>query len=85
MSARGEMPPEPSLGPTRCAGHRLAAPGHRGHCPSAASRRPPPRLARFERLGGAGQSAQVPAAASSRTRLSSFVAQAPAPAHAQVT
>jgi hypothetical protein len=41
--------PNPSLEQTRSGRRRLAAPGNRGHCPSAASRRPPPRAAQLKR------------------------------------
>jgi hypothetical protein len=39
----------PSLEPTRYGRRRLAAPGHHGNCPSAASRRLPQRSPQLER------------------------------------
>jgi hypothetical protein len=47
------MTPNTSLEPTRYGRHRLAAPGHRGHCPSAASRHLPPRAAQLQRYASA--------------------------------
>ena len=44
-----EVTPNPSLEPTRYGRRRLAAPGHRDHCPSAASRHLPQRAAQLER------------------------------------
>jgi hypothetical protein len=45
LSLRSEARCNHSLKPTRYGSHRLAAPGHSGHCPSAASRRLPQRAA----------------------------------------
>jgi ribosomal protein S18 acetylase RimI-like enzyme len=46
------MTPNPSLkAPTRYGKHRLAAPGHNENCPSAASRRLPPRIGLARTLG----------------------------------
>ena len=45
LGVRSEARPNHSLKPPRYGSHRLAAPGHSGHCPSAASRRLPQRAA----------------------------------------
>ena len=45
LSAEPAARPNHSLKPTRYGSHRLAAPGHGGHRPSAASRRLPQRAA----------------------------------------
>jgi hypothetical protein len=49
LSATHRMRPNNSLEPTRSGRRRLAAPGHRCHRPSAASRLLPPRSAQLQR------------------------------------
>jgi len=49
LSAAHRMRPNTSLEPTRSGRRRLAAPGHRCHRPSAASRPLPPRSAQLQR------------------------------------
>jgi hypothetical protein len=49
LAAAHRMRPNNSLEPTRSGRRRLAAPGHRCHRPSAASRRLPPRSAQLQR------------------------------------